>query len=188
MSRQARRLRLDGAERSQSPKVAHARFDAPLPRVRDWLGSGERPLLQATMTHHTEWRSWAENLGRTIVRARLFAGLTQHALAERALVSQASVSRLEGGHGIDTPLRSIMSVLSALADELRTLPPTEVPADVLWLLGVPQLTPWAHPEAPPPSASERSLQRVIARYRAMPPTTRVQFVVTALAIADALEQ
>lgn len=118
-------------------------------------------------------------------RARDLAGLTQGELAVRASVSQGAVSRLENGRGVATPLRSIMSVLAALAESLRTLPPESVPDDVLWLIGVPQLAPWASSGDPVATAGDPVLKTLIERYRAMAPEYRAAFARAALALADA---
>jgi transcriptional regulator with XRE-family HTH domain len=124
-------------------------------------------------------------LGETVCRARKLAGLSQVALADRAGISQGAVSRLENGQGTDTPLRSVMGVLGALADSLRSLPPEAVPDDVLWLIGVPHLAPWAPPDTPP-TAGDPQLKALIERHRAMSPIERDLFVRAALALADAM--
>jgi transcriptional regulator with XRE-family HTH domain len=124
-------------------------------------------------------------LGETVCRARKLAGLSQVALADRAGISQGAVSRLENGQGTDAPLRSVMGVLGALADSLRSLPGEVVPDDVLWLIGVPQLAPWSPPDTPP-SGGDLQLKALIERHRAMSPADRDLFVRAALALADAM--
>jgi transcriptional regulator with XRE-family HTH domain len=120
-----------------------------------------------------------------VSRARKLAGLTQGELAARAGISQAAVSRVEIGRGTDTPLRSVMGVLGALAESLRSLPPESVPDDVLWLIGVPQLAPWSPPDTPP-AAGDLGLKSLIERYRALSPDQRRHFVQAAIVLADAV--
>lgn len=100
-------------------------------------------------------------------------------------MSQATVSRVEIGRGIDTPLRCVMGVLGALADSLRSMPPDTVPDDVAWLIGVPQLAPWS-PADTPPAAGDLALKSLIDRYRALSPAERLHFVRAALVLADAV--
>jgi transcriptional regulator with XRE-family HTH domain len=51
-----------------------------------------------------DWKGWMRTLGEQVRRTRVFVGLSQEELARRAGVSQGSVSRLESGRGLATPV------------------------------------------------------------------------------------
>jgi transcriptional regulator with XRE-family HTH domain len=61
-----------------------------------------------------DWASWMQELGGQVARTREVLGLSQDQLARLAGVSQGSVSRLENGRGVSTPLVVVTKICSAL--------------------------------------------------------------------------
>lgn len=60
--------------------------------------------LLAPGSTSVDWQQWMRTLGEQVRRMRAFVGLSQEELARRAGVSQGSVSRLESGRGLATPV------------------------------------------------------------------------------------
>ena len=69
------------------------------------------------------WASWMRGLGGQVARIREVLGLSQDQLARLAGVSQGSVSRLENGRGVSTPLVVVTKICSALRIGLSRLDP-----------------------------------------------------------------
>ena len=63
----------------------------------------------------SEWNRMIVALGLSVRDLRTVLGWSQCALAERAITSQGSVSRLESGTHPEIPFRSVVLVLRALA-------------------------------------------------------------------------
>ena len=78
-----------------------------------------REYLDRRLADNPEFRDAFEALGpefefiRTIIRARLEAGLTQRELADRIGSSQSAVARLEGGGGLPNT-RTLLRLANAL--------------------------------------------------------------------------
>jgi transcriptional regulator with XRE-family HTH domain len=70
-----------------------------------------------------DWASWMRGLGAQVGRTREVLGLSQDQLARLAGVSQGSVSRLENGRGVSTPLVVVTKICSALRMGLSHLDP-----------------------------------------------------------------
>ena len=70
-----------------------------------------------------DWASWMRGLGEQVARIREVLGLSQDQLARLAGVSQGSVSRLENGRGVSTPLVVVTKICSALRIGLSHLDP-----------------------------------------------------------------
>jgi len=70
-----------------------------------------------------DWASWMRGLGGQVARIREVLGLSQDQLARLAGVSQGSVSRLENGRGVSTPLVVVTKICSALRIGLSRLDP-----------------------------------------------------------------
>jgi transcriptional regulator with XRE-family HTH domain len=70
-----------------------------------------------------DWASWMRDLGEQVGRTREVLGLSQDQLARLAGVSQGSVSRLENGRGVSTPLVVVTKICSALRMGLSHLDP-----------------------------------------------------------------
>jgi transcriptional regulator with XRE-family HTH domain len=62
-----------------------------------------------------EWAALCGALGVAIRELRSVLGWSQQALADRAVTSQGTISRLEAGTAAGVPLRSVVLVLRALA-------------------------------------------------------------------------
>lgn len=71
-----------------------------------------------------DWASWMRSLGEQVARTREVLGLSQDQLARLAGVSQGSVSRLEHGRGVSTPLVVVTKICSALRMGLSHLDPS----------------------------------------------------------------
>lgn len=70
-----------------------------------------------------DWASWMRGLGEQVAHIREVLGLSQDQLARLAGVSQGSVSRLENGRGVSTPLVVVTKICSALRIGLSRLDP-----------------------------------------------------------------
>lgn len=70
-----------------------------------------------------DWADWMRGLGEQVARIREVLGLSQDQLARLAGVSQGSVSRLENGRGVSTPLVVVTKICSALRIGLSHLDP-----------------------------------------------------------------
>ena len=71
-----------------------------------------------------DWAGWMLTLGERVAHTREVLGLSQDQLAKLAAVSQGSVSRLENGRGIATPLVVVTKICSALRMGLSHLEPS----------------------------------------------------------------
>jgi transcriptional regulator with XRE-family HTH domain len=67
-----------------------------------------------------EWRGIVAAVGLSVRHLRHLLGWSQHDLAERAITSQGAISRLESGHHLDVPFRTIILTLRALEQGART--------------------------------------------------------------------
>ena len=63
----------------------------------------------------TEWQEIVDALGTTVRDVRLLLGWSQQALADAAVVSQGTISRLERGECAAVPFHSVVVVLRTLA-------------------------------------------------------------------------
>jgi transcriptional regulator with XRE-family HTH domain len=84
-----------------------------------------------------EWAALCGALGVAIRELRSVLGWSQQALADRAVTSQGTISRLEAGTAAGVPLRSVVVVLRALAAGTAALD-LEVAAAPRALLGLVQ--------------------------------------------------
>jgi len=84
----------------------------------------------------TQWRRWMREFGQQERRIREFLGLSQAQVAEAAGVSQGSVSRLEGGRGLGTPMVVILRINLAMSRELRRLDPEMLNDDLRRALAI----------------------------------------------------
>src|SRR4029450_9723236 len=84
------------------------------PRVRRVCGSA---MLSA------EWQRIVEVIGTTVHELRGLLGWSQQELADRAVTSQGTVSRLEAATVPGVPLHSVVVVLRALAAGADALQP-----------------------------------------------------------------
>ncbi len=76
-----------------------------------------------------DWATWMRDLGEQVARTREVLGLSQDQLARLAGVSQGSVSRLENGRGVSTPLVVVTKICSALRLGLSYLDPAILSPD-----------------------------------------------------------
>lgn len=70
-----------------------------------------------------DWARWMRGLGEQVASTREVLGFSQDRLARLAGVSQGSVSRLENGRGVSTPLVVVTKIYSALRIGLSQLDP-----------------------------------------------------------------
>jgi transcriptional regulator with XRE-family HTH domain len=69
----------------------------------------------------SEWKHIIQELGITIRRLRSLVGWSQQKLADRAVMSQGAISRLESGHCLVIPLHSVITVMRTLAPALKEM-------------------------------------------------------------------
>ena len=119
-----------------------------------------------------EWQRIVGVIGTTVHELRHLLGWSQQELANRAVTSQGTVSRLESGQVPDVPLRSVVVVLRALAagaDELDL----GVSRPVRALLTFAQTV---DPTFLVTAPLDPSLVRLLQIYHRLAPTQRLRFV------------
>lgn len=83
-----------------------------------------------------EWDDWARATGAWVRRVRIILGLSQHALARRVGVSQAAVSRLEGGRANVMAVPAFLRVIGGLMQGLLALDASVLHDDLRRQLGL----------------------------------------------------
>src|SRR4029450_2521677 len=119
-----------------------------------------------------EWQRIVGVIGATVRELRLLLGWSQTELADRAVTSQGTVSRLESGRVPDVPLHSVVVVLRVLAagaDELDL----ELSPPVRTLLTFAQTV---NPTFLVTAPLDPSLVRLLQIYHRLGPTQRLRFV------------
>ena len=66
-----------------------------------------------------EWAEIITAMSKATRDVRTMLGWSQQRLADKAVTSQGTISRLESGHVLDLPFRSVIIVLRALAAGVR---------------------------------------------------------------------
>lgn len=69
-----------------------------------------------------EWDGFIKALAETVKELRMMLGLSQQDLANRAMTSQGTVSRVESGLHPDVPFLTVMKLLLTLSSDTRLLP------------------------------------------------------------------
>lgn len=87
-----------------------------------WYTLPHMPSTEPT-ANGIDWARWMRGLGGQVSSTREVLGLSQDQLARLAGVSQGSVSRLENGRGVSTPLVVVTKICSALRIGLSQLDP-----------------------------------------------------------------
>lgn len=128
-----------------------------------------------------EWKTWMHDLGAAIRRTREVAGLAQHELAAAAGISQGTMSRLESGRGIATPLVVVLRVLSILQRVLESVPQEVTPLNLDLLLHMSQTG-----RRGPTTEADARLLRFLDIYRDLHPPERKTVLEVAITTARAL--
>ena len=137
-----------------------------------------------------QWRRWMREFGQQERRVREFLGLSQAQVAEAAGVSQGSVSRLEAGRGLGTPMVVILKINVAMARELRRLDPEMLNADLRRALAIQDaLSPpgvVADASGSPASHHAADLDDLVQLYRRVAPGQRGRLLAILRAAVQAL--
>jgi transcriptional regulator with XRE-family HTH domain len=142
------------------------------------------------MMAHINWHRWMRTLGEQERRIRCFLGLSQEELAHLAGVSQGSVSRLESGRGLATPMLVGAKVSAVLRRALQPWAP-------LLNDGLRRTVDrWAQvypaPASEEPAHEDPRLQELLQLYEGLDQTQRGSYLAvlraTAAAMASASEK
>jgi transcriptional regulator with XRE-family HTH domain len=68
-----------------------------------------------------EWEGFIKALAETVKELRFMLGLSQNDLANRAMTSQGTISRIESGNHPDLPFITVMKVLLTLSSDTRLI-------------------------------------------------------------------
>jgi transcriptional regulator with XRE-family HTH domain len=139
--------------------------------------------LDAGEPSPVEWKGWMRTLGEQVRRTRIFVGLSQEELARRAGVSQGSVSRLESGRGLATPVLVVARINRVLWRALLAWGPRLNPPLRRGL----ELEVARDPTLGGPGAKEEDtgLHELVALYERLDETQRAALLVVLQATAEA---
>jgi transcriptional regulator with XRE-family HTH domain len=129
-----------------------------------------------------DWVGWLDALGAQNRALREFLGLSQNELARLAGVNQASISRLEAGRGLSTPIVVAVKVHRALVERLRRVDPALLRDDVRRMLGRTR----RREGAVPATADDPELAELLALYRGLDARERPALLAVVHAAAKAL--
>jgi transcriptional regulator with XRE-family HTH domain len=145
----------------------------------------EEPALVNDGPGSIAWQRWMRALGEQERRIRIFLGLSQEELARLAGVSQGSVSRLESGRGLATPMLVVQRIAMVLSDALRPwLPLLNEPLRRDLELE-PDFRP-SSPAGPVPSTGDGDLAELVALYQHVPAAQRPVLLTVLRATAGVL--
>jgi transcriptional regulator with XRE-family HTH domain len=116
-----------------------------------------------------EWQEIVDALGTTVRDLRMLLGWSQQQLADRAIVSQGTISRMEAGQCAAVPFHSVVVVLRTLAAGAATLNLPLSPTATQMLAFAPTLNgDFTAIDAPDPVFAEiaHTLTRIPRKYRA----------------------
>ena len=131
----------------------------------------------------SEWAEVIAAISKATRDTRTMLGWSQQRLADKAVTSQGTISRLESGHVLDLPFRSIVIVLRTLAAGMRAaelpLSPTARALD-MFLQAV-------NPSFVLTLACESELTALIRLYHSLPESHRpavIAFIEAAVALHE----
>jgi transcriptional regulator with XRE-family HTH domain len=127
-----------------------------------------------------DWSRIVVALGVTIRDLRTLLGWSQQELADRAVTSQGTVSRLESGRYGDTPFHSVVVVLRTLGAGAMAMDLTVSPTTRALLQFMQSLSPAIEVVDPP----DPNLIRIVRTFHQMPPRQRVAFMRVVRAVGD----
>ena len=130
-----------------------------------------------------DWEKICMAIGHACRDLRTLLGWSQQGLADRAVISQGSVSRMESGHSTELPLHSVFVVFRALAlgAEHSDIPVTPATRHLLAFLQL--LDPTFHL-----AETDADLATLILVYHRLPAPARAllaRFVSTAVHLQEA---
>ncbi len=129
------------------------------------------------------WQQWLFGLGETLRAARETVSISQERLSRAAGVSQASLSRVEMGRGLGTPLVLVLRVASTLRAMIAGCDPRLLSQELRTLLAAREGLPARAAVPPPPLATDERLGEIIAAFEAMPPAGRQAVLTLARTLA-----
>jgi len=121
-------------------------------------------------------------LGVYVRETRQLLGWSQQVLADTAMTSQGTISRLEAGRCAALPLSSAIKVLVALGNERAAIASALPPPIAVILTCAAELAP--ERAAPPPDPNFRTL---LHTYHRLPPIRQATFIRMMLNVASMLE-
>jgi len=127
-------------------------------------------------------RELVATLGRYVKETRQLLGWSQQYVADQAMTSQGTISRLEAGRCTDVPLMSAIKVLIALAHSRQEITQGLPPPIAVILTCAAELAP--ERAAPPPDPNFRTL---LHTYHRLPPIRQATFIRMMLNVASMLE-
>src|SRR5262245_5666365 len=130
-----------------------------------------------------EWKGWMRTLGEQVRRSRVFVGVPHEDLARRPGVSQGSVSRLESGRGLATPVLVVARINRVLWRALLAWGPRLNPALRRGL----ELEVARDPSliGPGAKAEDTGLHELVGLYERLDETQRAALLVVLQATAEA---
>jgi len=143
---------------------------------------------QRSRPERIAWDEWARATGAWVRRVRIILGLSQHALARRVGVSQAAVSRLEGGRANVMAVPAFLRVIGGLMQGLLALDPTILHDDLRRQLGLYGEIVKALQEGAPQwgeVAQDPGAEEVLALYLGVARERRVAFIRALKTVAEA---
>lgn len=130
----------------------------------------------STLPAVTDPRTLVRGVGRWVRNTRYTLGLSQDMLASLARTSQGSISRLESGRSLDTPLMTYLKAITALCREFipfdATIPLAPYVKDAIAFASY--IDP-RNGDMPPP-VSDEAFSTLLLRYASMSPAKRKVFL------------
>ena len=127
----------------------------------------------------SEWQKIVVAIGDSVKECRVLLGWSQAKLAEKAVTSQGTVSRIESGNHGDAPLHSIVVTFRALGTALHNMGLTVSPATQHLLDFAREIDPSYTVVA----SIDRELKELLDLYNSLAPKEQKDFVMLATSVA-----
>jgi transcriptional regulator with XRE-family HTH domain len=130
------------------------------------------------------WNRWLSGLGETLRAARETIGISQERLARAAGVSQASLSRVEMGRGLGTPLVLVVRVVATLRAMVGLCDRSLLSPEAIALLSSSEGVPPPAGVPSPPLAADERLAGLVGAFQELGPAGRAAVLTLARALAE----
>lgn len=130
-----------------------------------------------------EWQGFIKALAETVRELRYMLGLSQNDLANHAMTSQGTISRIESGQHPDVPFITVVKILLTLSSDTR-LTPEALKPPVRALLNFAEMIRQFGLSVPSSSPSDPVFLSLLLAFQSLNQTQRRAFVRLVAPIAE----